>query len=34
MMRGFSDDLKTYTSPAGTLVAISWRLAERSAASS
>lgn len=34
MMQGFSDDLKTYTSPAGRLVTISWRLAERSAASS
>ncbi|HEV8338963.1 MAG TPA: SpoIIE family protein phosphatase [bacterium] len=34
VMRGFSDTFKTYRSPAGTLVEISWRLRERSAASS
>ncbi|MGH2454402.1 MAG: SpoIIE family protein phosphatase [bacterium] len=34
MMRGFSDEFKLYTSPAGTLVEMSWRLAERPATSS
>lgn len=34
MMRGFSDEFKLYTSPAGTLVEMSWRLAERPARSS
>ncbi len=33
MMRGFSDDFKTYTSAAGTLVQMSWRLAVGSPAS-